>query len=276
MAADAGGARFIKDEKKLVTTKGLRESDVSMLFILAIIAVAALGIYFVLYPMFTNMKSLTGEVDELQVKEYEYKNQIAQTEIALKQYEEAQADYYRFFSYFYSPMDPEIIDERVTSMLIAHDMTPASFSMTTLTVEGISPYMADELRTNPVPETTEPPAAQEPPAEGSEGNLPDIPDPTPAPQPAPGFSTPADSYAFVYTINVSAYGNRDNLYTFLSQVSTMTAMHVISFNFSDPTTERDAEGKTTTKPGEINMQIKMYVLVDGVPARDFGELKMVR
>jgi len=264
MAADAGGARFIKDEKKLVTTKKLKESEVSMLFILAIIAVAALGIYFILYPMFTNMRSLTDEIEDLQKQESEYKIQIAQTEIALKEYAEAQADYYRYFSYFYSPMDPEIIDERITSMLIAHDMTPASFNMTMLNVEGIPPYMADELRANPVPETTEPPAGQEPPAEGPEAGLPGVPDQTIAPP------TVADSYAFVYTVTVSAYGNRDSLYTFLAQVSTMTAMHVTSFNFKDPSTERDADGRATTIPGEINMQIKMYVLVDGVPARDFG------
>jgi len=269
--ADAGGARFIKEEKKFITTKKLKNNEVSMLIILAIVAVAALGVYFVLYPMFTNMRGLTDEIDELKARELEMRTQISQTEIFQKQYDEARADYNQFFSYFYEPMDPEIIDERITSMLIAHRMTPASFSMTTLTVEGIPKYMAQELRTNPVPEPTDPEAegAEAPPdgtgtAAADEGQYLDD---TSAEAAQAGGD---ESYAFVYTVNVSAYGERDNLYTFLAQVATMTAMHVISFDFTDPKTDRDAEGTTTTTPGEINMQIKLYVLVDGVPARDFG------
>jgi len=273
MAADAGGARFIKDENKIVTSKKLKGNDISMLVILAIIAVAALGVYFFLFPMFTNMKSLTTEIEDLQIKEYEYKNQIAQTETYKKQYQEAQSDYYKFFTYFYSPMDPEIIDERVTSMLIAHNMTPASLSMTTLTVEDVPLYVAQELRVNPVPDLTEPPEGQEPitpvPPIGDIGDEQPYLAADEAPA-APDYSAATGNYAFVYTVSVSAYGNRDNLYTFLAQVAPMTAMKVTSFNFTDSVTTRDEAGKSTTAPGEINMQIKMYVLIDGVSARDFN------
>jgi len=270
MPADSSGARLIKDDKKLVTTRKLKESEISTLFIVAIIAVAALGVYFVLYPMFTKMNSLTDEIDALQAQEYSYRAQISQTEMFLEQYKEAQADYNRFFSYFYSPMDPEIIDERITSMLIAHDMTPASLSMTTLTVEGVLPYFAEELRINPVPDLSEFPEDGQvtpvPPI-GEIGNE----------QVNPGdyYQSPedeiqADCYAFVYTVTVSAYGDRNNLYTFLSQVAPMTAMEIVSFDYTDAISQKDSDGKTTTTPGQINMQIKMYVLIDGVPARDFG------
>jgi len=268
--ADAGGARLIKDEKKLVTTKKLKDSEVSMLVILAIIAVAALGIYFVLFPMFTNMRALTSEIDEMQAKQYEYKSQIAQTEIYQQQYKEAQSDYYKFFGYFYSPMDPEIIDERVTSMLITQGMTPATLSMTTLSVEGISKYFAEELRINPLPETLEPPVDGEITPVPPIGEIND--DPTAGLETQPEQVAPADAYAFTYTVIVSAYGTRDNLYTFLAQVAPMTAMHVAYFEFTDPVTTKDANGRSTTTPGEINMQIKMYVLIDGVPARDFGAI----
>jgi len=267
--ADAGGARLIKDDKKILETKKLKENEVSMIVILAIVAVAVLGAYFVLFPMFTNMNTLNDEIDALKVQEYEYKNQIAQTELYKQQYQDAQADYYKFFTYFHSPMDPEIIDERITSMLLAHDMTPATLSMTTLNVEGVSPYYADELRVNPVPELLDPqeeaPITPVPPI----GDISDMPVDDGAMDPE--LAGPADSYAFVYTIDVSAYGNRDNLYTFLAQVAPMTAMHIISFDFTDPETTRDADGVSTTTPGQINMQIKMYVLIDGVPARDFSE-----
>ena len=269
--ADAGGARFIKDEKKLVTTRKLKESEISTIFILVIIAIAALGVYFVLYPMFTNMNSLTDEIENLKVREYEYRAQIAQTEIYQEQFRDAQSDYNKYFTYFHSPMDPEIIDERITSMLIAHGMTPASLSMTTLAVEGVSPYRAEELRVNPVPEVVDPPGDEQvtpvPPIGdiGDEGidvgsYFPDAAEDAPA----------ADSYAFVYTVSVNAYGDRDDLYTFLSQVSTMTAMEVMFFSFTDSVSEKDSAGKTVTTPGQINMDIKMYVLIDGVPAREFG------
>ena len=275
MAGEAGGARFIKDESKIVVTKKLKENEISMLFILAIVAVAALGTYFVLYPMFTNMRTLTDEIDTLKNQESEYRNQIALTEIYKSQYEEAQNEFNQFFSYFHSPMDPEIIDERVTSMLIAHQMTPASLSMTTLEVESIPPYRAEELRANPVPESTEPPEDEGagevivPPADGTDEDsdlgeyIYDYIDDA-------ALAAEEIAYAFVYTVDVSAYGDRANLYTFLAQVAPMTAMHVISFDFTDPSSERDLEGVTTTTPGQINMQIKMYVLIEGVPARDFG------
>jgi len=267
--ADAGGARFIKDEKKMVSTRKLKQNELSMITIIAIIAVAALGVYFVLLPMFTNMGALTDEIDQLKAKEYEFKNQIAQTELYQQQYQEAQDDYYKFFTYFYSPMDPEIVDERITSMLLAHEMTPASLNMTTLSVEVIPPYYAQELRANPLPESTDPQDDttdnQASPADDMAGEgdlLYDTADD--AAQAVEGAS-----YAFVYTINVSAYGERDNLYTFLAQAAPMTAMHIISFDFSDPVTT-SADGTATTTPGQINMEIKMYVLIDGVPARDFG------
>jgi len=269
--ADAGGARFIKDEQKIVMPKKLKESEVSMLVILAIIAVAALGVYFVLFPMFTNMRELTGEIDELQAKQYEYRNQIAQTEMFQQQYKEAQADFYRYFNYFYSPMDPEIVDERITSMLIVHEMTPATLSMTTLEVEGVPPYLAQELRANPLPESIEPQQEEAPATPPPAEDMPaDDPTAQAEPEPVPEEEAIVDAYAFVYTVNVSAYGTRDMLYTFLAQAATMTAFYVESFDFTDPVTTKDTDGRDIVTPGQINMQIKMYVLIDGVPARDFG------
>jgi len=145
--------------------------------------------------------------------------------------------------------------------------------MTTLDVEGIPTYYAEELRANPLPETLDP---QE---DGYETPIPPVGDISDTPYDDPASAAAdappeqigsADSYAFVYTVTTNAYGNRDNLYTFLAQVAPMTAMHVVYFDFTDPVTTRDADGKSITTPGQINMVIKMYVLIDGVPARDFG------
>ena len=263
--ADAGGARFIKEEKSsfLPTTRKLKDSEVSTIAIVAILAAAFLGFYFVLFPMFTKMNSLEDEIVGLRAQQSEFKNQIAQTEIYKNQYREAQANYYRYFTYFHSAMDPEIIDERVTSMLIAHGMTPASLSMTTLESFAVFPYVAQELRANPLPDTEGAAEGQaEAPAAGTNAGdgIADAEDIYNQLQDAAAAAGDA-SYSFVYTINVSAYGERANLYTFLAQVATMTAMYVTSFDFTDPMEDT---------PGQINMQIKMYVLIDGVPARDFG------
>jgi len=267
---DIGGARLIKDEKPFLPTKKLKQSEISMLFILAIIAVAVLGSYFILLPMFTNMNSLTEEIEEMQATEFDYRDQIALTEMYQKQFKEAQSNYNRYFTYFHSPMDPEIIDERITGMLIIHDMTPKSLSFTTLTVEGVPPYYAEELRVNPVPDTTEPPEDEPITPVPPIGEIED--DPYNIPEAADGseYDVPVDSYAFVYTINVNAYGDRNNLYTFLAQVAPMTAMYVTSFDFTDTVTTKGTDGTSTTTLGVINMEIKMYVLIDGVPARDFG------
>jgi len=271
--ADAGGARFIKDEKKIVTSRKLKGNEVSTIVIIAIVAVAALGAYFILFPMFTKMGALSTEIENLKTKETEIKAQIAQTEIFHEQYEQAKTDYNVYFSYFHSPMDPEIVDERVTSMLIAHDMTPATLSMTTLNVESVAPYFAYELRVNPLPDAQGAVADAEteaPPAEEAEADEPGEYDHIYNLQEDAAQAVQDASYAFVYTVNVSAYGDRANLYTFLAQVANMTAMHVISFDFTDPVTTKDSDGKATTTPGRINMEIKMYVLIDGVPAIDFG------
>ena len=269
MAADAGGAKFVKSENSFLPTKKLKESEVSMLVILAIIVVAVLGVYFVLYPMYKNMSSLTEDIEGLKATEFEVKNQIALTESFEQQFKEAESNFNRFSAYFYPPMDPELIDKRVTSMFIAHNMNPFNFNMTSLAVESIPPYMATELRANPTPDTTE--TTEEAPAGATEDAAAN-PEENQANESVqdPAQATGGESYAFVYTVNVSAYGDRNNLFTFLSQVATMTAMEVESFNFIDPRSEKDQDGKTTTIPGEVNMTIKMYVLVDGVPARDFS------
>jgi hypothetical protein len=278
MAMDAGNARLIKEEKPGLSAKSLKPNEVKMLFGLAIVGIAALVIYFLLFPMFTNLTTLQQEIDDLTVKKNELTLQAARIGEFEQMYKDAESEYYHFISFFYEPMVPEMIDERITSMLIAHDMSPAALTMTTLQVEGIPPFMAEELRTNPVPapvdaETDQAAADAGAAGSGATGDtaLEDAANQADATA-APPEEVVVDSYVFVYTVDVTAYGDRDNLYTFLAQVGGMTSMKVTAFDFKDKEIIKAANKgeKDTVVPGVINMEIKLYVYVAGVTAGDMA------
>ena len=290
MAFENSGARLIKEERQSLAGYKLKASEVRMLFALLIVGISVLTAYFLLLPMFTNLSALSDEVEGLQRQQDEKRLQIARTAEFQDMYDDAQSEYYRYISYFYEPMAPEMIDERITSMLLAHNMTPASLSMTTLQVEAVPQYMADELRASPLPVMPDSDTAiivdgaVATGAQGAGGG--DVGD-----GPAPGTAadgadadaaeTPSqasdgsDSYAFVYTIKATAYGKRDSLYAFLAQASNMTAMEVTSFSYADPKPETAADSgeKDAADAGSINMEIKLYVFVEGVMAKDRAENK---
>jgi hypothetical protein len=263
-----------------------------MLFALLIVGIAVLTGYFLLLPMFTNLSALTDERDALKIQEDEMRLQIARTAEFQDMFDDAQAEYFRYISYFYEPMEPEMIDERITSMMIAHEMIPASLSMTTLVVEAVPLYMADVLRVSPVPVPLDSGAgAADGVAGGADGsggssgsgggaNGADSPAFDAANEaggteaaPTPTQAQAADeygSYAFVYTIKATAYGKRDSLYDFLAQAAPMTAMEVTSFSYTDPTSKASGE-KDAASLGSINMEIKLYVFVEGVMAKGQAE-----
>lgn len=273
MAFENGNARLIKEDKKAPSLT-LKPREVNMLFALAIVGIAALVIYFILLPMFTNISVLEDDIDAMEAQRGEYVLQIAKTREFKDTYEKALSEYSEYSSYFYGPMIPEMIDERITSMMISHGMTPATLTMTTLEVEEVPHYKAEELRANPVPEIPEEGAdiAENPKGGSSEtGNPMDQGD---AAEAAAGTAAEnkgggkSGSYVFVYTVEASAYGDRDELYTFLAQVGPMTAMEVTAFSFEDATKVKSttAGEKDIVVPGTINMEIKLYVFVEGVTA----------
>jgi hypothetical protein len=246
--------------------KKLKNREISMLFMLAIVGIAALTIYFVLFPMYTNLSVLEAENETLRAREIEMSTQIDRSAGYQQMHDEAKTDYSRYISYFYRPMDPETIDERISGMLIAHGMTPSTLTMTGLQVEGVPPYLAQELRAAPVPkpldirkdESTAAEDGQE--SSGSGTASADAGDPVGEAAPASPGQEEFEDYAFVYTVTVSAQGDREHLYTFLAQTAPMTAMEVTGFSYDDPV------DKNT--PGTVNMTIKLYVFVEGVPANE--------
>jgi hypothetical protein len=273
MAVDAGGARLIKEDKQALSAKSLKNSELKMLLTLVVVAIAALTIYFILLPMYQGLAVLEEENITLRIQESEYTNQVDKIPDFQNMLDTARSDYYRYVGYFHRPMEPELLDERITSMLISHGMTPSSFTMTTLEVKGIPPYFAEELRANPAPlplgaEGEETAEGEQ--AEAGGGTVLDN-----AAENAEAAAEGAEvavyeDYAFVYTINVSARGDRNNLFTFLAQVAPMTAMYVTEFSFTDPivTPATTPGGTATTTPGIIDMTIKLYVYVEGVTANE--------
>jgi len=257
MAVESTGAKLIKEEKKSLLPKSFSNKEISLVFALVIVAVAGLSLYFVLLPMFTNLSKLNGDIDILKAQEVEHRNQIAQLENFQEMYDKAKSDYNKYVAYFYGPMVPELIDERVTGMVIANDMTPATLTMTLLRIESVPLYVAKELRVSPVPVPIgdlEAGDAREDDAAAEEDD--------PA---AEADEDEDECYAFEYTVSVSAYGERENLYAFLAQAAPMTALEVTSFVYDKGNTGDGASQNV------IEIELKLYVFVEGVaPADEFS------
>ncbi|MDR3305837.1 MAG: hypothetical protein LBS85_07450 [Clostridiales Family XIII bacterium] len=133
----------------------LSKRERTMIAVLVILVVlGALG-YFVAYPALQNYTALTADLETLQSKEMEYRNQIAQTPAYQKQYDEAKAKYDKYLTLFYTPMDPEMIDATITSMLLECNLSPTSLSMVPLQSEAVPVYVPVALVPDPVPPQTE-------------------------------------------------------------------------------------------------------------------------
>jgi len=262
-----GNARLISDEKIDSGFKKLSQKERTLLFILAVVAIAVLGVWFLLLPAYNSISTVYEELETLKSQEFEYRNEIMLAEMYEKMLDDAQAEYEKYSSYFYDLMEPESIDERITGMLTDNGMTPATLSMTLLEVKGVLPYTVSELRVNPVPKPVDSEAdneggesdSGEPAGDGAETDKDD--------------AEAKDSKSFVYTVNITAHGERDNLYDFLTQAAGMTAFEVTSYSFGTKiaTTEAAAASDAAANADSqelIKIEIKLYVFVEGVAVED--------
>jgi hypothetical protein len=234
----------------------------TMIFVLAILAVAGVMGYFLLWPMVTEYGTIQTEYEDLQNQEVDMRAQIGQKEAYQQAYNEALVQYNAYSQYFYRPIDPEILDELVTGFTLASGLTPKSLSMTQLGTEGVPLYMATELAPHPVP-------TPETPAEGSEesGENTGAEEGTePVPE-APAVQT--NTACYVYNAHMTAEGTRKAFYDLLARIQPMNAIEIIRFDYTDPVIEKAPAGsneKDKVTPGKLNIDFKVYVFVEGMIA----------
>jgi hypothetical protein len=240
----------------------------TMIFVLAIVAIAGVMGYFLLWPMMTEYGKIQTEIEDLENREIDMRMQIEQKDAYQKAYNEALVQYNQYSQYFYRPIDPEMLDELITGLTLASGLSPRAFSMSQLQVEGIPLYSATELAPHPVPEPTIPAEGgdgQDGSAEGDGTADGDGTETAPA-EPAP----PTNTSSYVYNAHIAAEGPRTAFYDLLARVQAMDAIEVLRFDYTDPETIKAPEGsneKDKVTPGRLNIDFKVYVFIEGMLAQ---------
>jgi hypothetical protein len=240
----------------------------TMIFVLAIVAVAGMMGYFLLWPMMTEYGAIQTEIEDLKTREIDMRMQIEQKESYQQAYNVALVQYNQYAQYFYRPIDPEILDELITGLTLASGMSPQALSMSQLQVEGVPLYVATELAPHPVPEPTLPAedeSGQDGEGEGDETLSGDGSEATPA-EPTPQASTSS----YVYNAHMTAEGSRTAFYDLLARVQALDAIEIVRFDYTDPEIIKALEGsneKDTVIPGRLNLDFKVYVFVEGMLAQ---------
>jgi hypothetical protein len=248
----------------------LSKREQIMIYLVVIVGVIAAFVFLVAKPAMENLTTLQTEADELQAREMEYRQVISQTDVYLAMYDEALATYNKAKKKYFKPMKPETLDEKVTGYLVEAGFEPTTLSMSTLNVEGIPYYSPTILRPTAVPDIPDPEATSEGAVDG-DGLTPKEETEAAAAAADSGYAeeevATGGAPAFVYTVNVSAEGEWSNLYKLLDAVKKKSGIEIVSYQYNDTAAPSDtvASGVPVAKDS-VNLVIKLYVYVKGVPA----------
>jgi hypothetical protein len=135
--------------KQLLDKLSLRERVLIVIFV--VLAIVGATTYFVVLPAITAMQDLQIEVLELEDEKAAIRIGPDLTPQYQEQLELATKDFENYQRFYYPFMDPEIIDQTVTNMLLDNDLAPARFSMTAITTALVPPYATRTLVPKPVP-----------------------------------------------------------------------------------------------------------------------------
>jgi hypothetical protein len=225
-----------------LAARSLREKV--MFYSLIVILIAAALIYFLVLPGIRNLDAIREEVILLQEQEANARSVMAQIEPNNNRYREAKIRFDAARTRYYLPMAPETIDEKITGLLVDCGFAPDTLSMSLLTQEEVYPFAPQVLSAEP---TADPNAGT-----GSSG--------------VPGS-------AFVYTVNVSVFGEYKNFYSLLENINHADGIELVQFDYRevDPVKVIVTNGIANMTAAEalaagrdhVSMIIKIYVYVEG-------------
>lgn len=223
--------------------KNLTKREQVMIYGLVIVAVAAILIFLILLPAMTHISELSAEVSELQIQEQEMRMTIASAPSYESTYEESEKRFNAFKKQLYTPMDPESLDEMVTSFLVDSGLTPKDLSMTVLQQTQIPAFAPPAL------------TAEATPTAGTDGAVTTDTGSTDA----SGGGAAGGVQAYVYTISISVEGDRTDLANLSENIAKTTGYELNSYTFQS--SEEDIVEGITNK-GTIQAMISIFVYVD--------------
>jgi hypothetical protein len=254
----------------------LSKREQVMLIVLIVLVIGAVLIYFAIIPASKNLKKTHKEIETLRATEMQMRDDIAQLPIYKTQYDEAKLRYDTAIGKYNTPMDPELLDETITSLMTDSGFDPSSLTMSAIASEAISPYTAAKLEANVVPivepptgtsgsstdgdtETSAPAAGNDPDAV-LDGSSPAVTPPSgQAATNTEGLSGPS---AFAYSITATGEGTYKNLLNILTQVKTINGLYLTTYSY-DATASEVISGASNKPKGtqSFSLTFKLYVYV---------------
>ena len=244
-----------------------QREKIMVIALIIIVLVGGIG-YFVIMPALDKLTTLQEEIDSLETQQITIQNQIALKETFAQQLKDAKVDYEKYQTVFFPQMSPERIDEMITSAIHDCGLRPVSLTMSQIQTEPVpmfSPQMLEINSTSSGEEEVieeEPVEGEEESAEGEEATeeeMEELPISTDGP------------YSFVYTVDITAAGGRENAYALLDTMLATDALKLISFQYTPP---QDAinnasdilSGVPTQEAteGAVLMQVKLYAFLPGI------------
>jgi hypothetical protein len=232
--ADGGSASVIRG----VFEKRTKRERV-LLCAMAIIAVCATLVCFLVIPGMNRLEDLQAEVTSLENERLIYSTAISQSPVYQQACRDAQSTCDEAKGRLFVPMDPESLDETISGYLISSGFDLTSLAMTPLHVEGIDDFSGIVSK-------------------------PAIEDGTAA----------ATRSTFAYTVNVTAAGYRSNLYRLLDKIQKTDGVELAAYQFGGAaegddnraagvTGAKGQSGLPDSEKSTATMTFKVYVFVEG-------------
>jgi hypothetical protein len=203
---------------------------------------------------------------------------------------EAAQKYAENQTFFYSPMEPEKVDESVTNLIVASKLKPVSLSMNTLSSYDAVPYDPLEFVESPLDDLDTAGAGESGGAEtsaetdaeaaddssrGTIGSAPVASDTLDQnsdtlPDITQGGSSdvptiPTDFVGYTYDVNVSATGTMQQLYNLLAMVNENKAMHIVRLDVGASSSGSGSSGSSNSNSANsdrsFSLQFRLYVYV---------------
>jgi hypothetical protein len=273
--------KYVAPPKKEGFFSKLSKREQIMVVVLVVLVLGAALVYFAIVPAVKNYNNITDEIEKLRTEESQMQSDIAQKEVYLAQYDAAKIRYDEALLKYNKPMDPETLDETITTLVSDAGFEPNSLTMSSLTSEGVAPYTTRTLEANSVPilDPVIPPDAD--PATGAAGEreAADAALATPGGATADSDAAPNESVestgsaegtaelageysSYVYSLDVTVDGTYTNLQNLISSMSDVNGLYLTTYSY-DTKASDVILGSTFSKRGtqQFALTFKLYVFV---------------
>lgn len=223
--------------------KNLTKREQVMIYGLVIIVVLAVLVFFILLPALTQMSELKEEASNLEEQELEMRLAISSVSQYDNTFEESEKTFKTLKKHLYTPMEPESLDELVTSFLVESGVTPKNLNMTVLQQAQIPEFAPGTLVAADAPQAGTGAAVTENTEQSSQDT-----------------SENSDGIqAFLYTVSVSVEGNKTDLAKMVDKAKKTSGLELRNYKFT--TDDNDMSEGITTK-GTISATISVFIYVD--------------